>query len=191
LWIEFPEKRAAISRIVEDGLARAPRDIGVRWESGRFYPSGDPLLDRRFVVEPLRWLRERRLDGVYEPFDSALRGLIEAQGSADRLKGVVRDCYESVEHLAKVATGADRDLTANLELLISKLKLPRDIASLLKGWIAFGNPYRHGRPLAGLAAVSPERAEEFVYETGLILRAMVLRMPDSEGRRPEGPQSSA
>ena len=43
-------------------------------------------------------------------------------------------------------------------------------AALLGEYISFGNDYRHAESLAGLPAVDEHRAEQFIYETALILR---------------------
>ena len=70
----------------------------------------------------------------------------------------VTDIYEALEAMAKEVTGKDRELSANTQLFISKLKLNKHYEEMLKGHIEYGCEYRHA-VTPGKQRVLPKRHE--------------------------------
>src|SRR5712691_2621731 len=131
-------------------------DIGIRWETGHFYPRGAALLDEKLVNEPLRWLRETGHTTVAAPLEKALDHLLRSQAKPELLTDVVTDAYEALEALAKIMTARDKDLSANAEGFIAKVKASDAYKTLLKDYIEYANKFRHaakeGRPRPALSA---------------------------------------
>jgi len=158
--------------LIEQILSASEVDIGITWKNGQFYPSGAKVLDEALVNDVLDWLDERKYANVKAPFQKALQHYLEAGKKPELLGDVITDMYEALEAFAKIATGKkDKDLSANRELFISKLKLSDIYKKMLRDYIEYANEYRHGldnskpRPLPK----EPE-VEAFVYQTGLFVR---------------------
>ncbi len=149
-------------------------DIGIRWETGHFYPKGAALLDEKLVNEPLRWLRETGHTTVAAPLEKALDHLLRSQAKPELLTDVVTDAYEALEALAKIMTARDKDLSANAEGFIAKVKASDAYKTLLKDYIEYANKFRHaakeGRPKPALSA---SEVESFVYLTGVFIRLAI------------------
>ena len=160
-----------ICRILEE----AEVDLAIRWNSGQFIKSGAALLDERLVNDPLQWLRSSGYETVLTPFKKGLSHFLHASKEPERLADVVTDMYESLEALAKIITGRDRDLSANREMFLAKVKASDEYKQLLKDYIDYANKFRHAegqrRP-----ELSPKEVESFVYLTGVFIR---LAMPSS------------
>jgi hypothetical protein len=84
--------------------------------------------------------------------------------------------YESLEALARIITERpERDLSANRELFISRIKVSELYKELLKVYIDYACEFRHAaveskpRP-----KISQREAESFVYLTGLFIRLALL-----------------
>jgi len=126
------------------------------------------------VNEPLRWLREKGYTTVAAPFEKGLEHLLKSQGNPALRADVVTDVYEALEALAKIVTGRDRDLSANAETFIAKVKASDAYKVLLKDYIAYANNFRHAaeeaRPRPALSAAE---VESFVYLTGVFIRLAV------------------
>lgn len=177
LYSAVPSGRDAIDRFVDEGLRTAPCDLQVRWEAGRFLPATVEILDRQLIGAQLAFLRSAGLSGAAEPFDQALRALLDGRTNPARFKDAVRNAYEAVEYAAKRVTGRDRDLSANRDILVARAELSTANAALLRHYIEFGNDYRHADSLEGLPAVEFNRAEEFIFHTAIILRAVAASLP--------------
>jgi sulfur transfer protein SufE len=82
--------------------------------------------------------------------------------------------YEALEALAKVVTGRDKDLSANRELFLSKVKASEGYKGILKEYIEYANNFRHA-PKQGQEKpnVSVNECESFVYLTGLFIRLAI------------------
>jgi hypothetical protein len=162
--------------IVEEILAASEVDLGIQWRDGQFLPSGAKLLDNVLVNDVLHWLRVRRYSSVLDPFEKGLRHLVEARKRKELTADAVTDTYESLEALAKVITGRDRDLSANQELFISKVEVSDSHKKLLRQYIEFANEFRHAAA-SGKAKpkLSYKEAESFIYLTGLFIRLTITK----------------
>ena len=88
--------------------------------------------------------------------------------------------YESIEALAKIITGREgKDLSANAELFLSKIKTSSKYRVILKDYIDYANDFRHP-PEEGAARkpINEHEAESFVYLTGLFIR-MTMQSQDA------------
>lgn len=156
-------------------LSEAECDIGIKWEDGQFHKTGAAILDRVLVNDELRWLSSSQYERVRGPFEKGLRHLLESGKRPELLFDVVTDMYESVEALAKIITGREgKDLSANAELFLSKIKASPKYKVILKDYIDYANDFRHP-PEEGLVRkpITEHEAESFVYLTGLFIRMTI------------------
>ena len=153
-------------------LAKNEIDLGIVWKHGQFVPSGAEELDSALVDQPLKWLRKKKYSSVLEPYEKGLDHYLHSLMKPELLSDVVTDIYEAMEALAKVVTERpSKDLSANKELLISKLGVSPVYGRMLTEYINYANEFRHaaveGKP-------KPQRSrnevESFIYLTGVFLR---------------------
>lgn len=147
-------------------------DIGIRWEKGRFLPSGAPVLDEKLVNDVLGILSSSQYKGVSDPFKKGLDHFLNSIKKPELLPDVLRDTYDALEALAKIICSNDRDLSANREKFISGLKLADSYKRMLKEYIEYANDFaRHAGP-DGKQKPLPSRkeVEGFMYLTGLFIR---------------------
>jgi len=160
------------TRQLESIISQTETDLGIRWGDGSFLPSGAKLLDEALVNDNLRWLSQPPYHNALAPFQKGLSGFLQAQRDPSKLTDAVRDMYEALEAMAKVITGkANRDLSANRQLFVSKLGLSQHYAKMLNDYIDYANEFRHGVE-SGSPRIppTPQEVEGFIYATGLFLR---------------------
>lgn len=162
--------------LANDGIALILQDteidIGVRWENGRFLPSGAPVLDQKLVSDVLGILSSSQHKGVSDAFMKGLDHFLNSIQKPELFPDVLRDMYDALEALAKIICKNDRDLSANREKFISDLKLADSYKRMLKEYIEYANDFaRHAGP-AGKQKPLPVRreVEGFMYLTGLFIR---------------------
>ena len=107
-----------------------------------FWRKGAALLDQHLVNDALHWFREAGYDSVLKPFEKGLRHLLESHIQKHVLSDVITDMYEALEALAKIVTGRDKDLSANQQSFISKVKASDHYKLLLKDYIDYPNDFR-------------------------------------------------
>lgn len=147
-------------------------DIGIRWEKGRFLPSGAPVLDEKLVNDVLGILSSSQYKGVSDPFKKGLDHFLHSTKKTALLADVLTDMHEALEALAKIVCENDRDLSANREALVSRLKVSDPYKRMLKEYIEYANDFaRHAGP-DGKQKPLPSRreVEGFMYLTGLFIR---------------------
>ena len=157
-----------ITSILQD----AEIDIGIRWEKGRFLPSGAPVLDEKLVNDVLGIPSSSQYKGVSDSFKKGLDQFLNSIKKPELLVDVLRDMYEALEALAKIIGNNDRDLSANREKFVSELKLADSYKRMLKEYIEYANEFaRHAGP-DGKQKPLPSRkeVEGFMYLTGLFIR---------------------
>ena len=161
-----------LSSIVTSTLKDSEIDLGITWEEGLFIRTGAKILDQELVNESLRWLSGPIYKNVYVPFEKGLTHFLQSEKRPELLSDVITDMYESLEALAKVVTGrTSKDLSANAELFIQKLKVSESYKRILKDYISYANDFRHAieqgkaRPRLSIYEV-----ESFIYLTGLFIR---------------------
>jgi hypothetical protein len=152
-------------------------DLGMTWEHGFFVPTGAGTLDKALVNENLDWLRQKGLENVLKPFEKGLRHFLEARKQPERLSDTLTDVYEAFESMAKVTLENDKDLSANREAFISRLKLDAHWSKMLRDFIDYGCEYRHGVEEAKQRPQpKPEEVEAFIYTAGLFIRLAIKRL---------------
>jgi hypothetical protein len=129
---ENPETKDLTNTAIKKILLDSEIDIGIRWDNGHFLPSGAPLLDEKLVNDALGFLTSKGHDGVLTPFRKGLDHFLHSVKNPERLADVITDTYEALEALAKIITGKDKDLSANAELMISKLSVSEEYKPILK-----------------------------------------------------------
>lgn len=147
-------------------------DIGIRWEKGRFLQSGAPVLDEKLVNDVLGILSSSEYRGVSDPFKKGLDHFLHSTKKPALLADVVTDMHEALEALAKIVCENDRDLSANREALVSRLKLSDPYKRMLKEYIEYANDFaRHAGPDGKQKPLPARReVEGFMYLTGLFIR---------------------
>ena len=167
----WPGLQQRVNDLILELLERAEVELGVSWRNGAFYPSGAVELDEALVNEPLEWLEQQGYDSVAQPFRKGLKHFLQSGADSERLFDVITDVYEALEALAKIVTGRDKDLSANAELFVKRVKVSPKYKMLLKDYIAFANDFRHGVLNANKRPrISRAEVESFIYLTGLFIR---------------------
>lgn len=172
---ENPETKDLTDRTIKKILLDSEIDLGIRWDNGHFLHSGSPLLDEKLVNYVLGFLGAKGHAGVLLPFRKGLDHFLHSVKKPELLADVITDMYEALEALAKIITARDRDLSANAELLISKLNVSEEYRSILKTYIAYANEFRHAAEIGKKKATPSHReVESFIYLTGLFLRLAMM-----------------
>ena len=146
-------------------------DLGIKWENERFIPSGAKMLDEKLVNESLRWLSKKEYESVLAPFSKGLEQFVHVGKRPELLSDVITDMYEATEALSKIVTGREKDLSANAELLIKKLRVSKSYKNILKDYISYANGFRHAQKEGReRPKISIREVESFIYLTGLFIR---------------------
>lgn len=162
---------------IREAISLSETDLGIEWRDGVFWRSGAKQLDEALINENLKWLADRHFQDVLVPFEKGLRDFLEAKQKPEKLKDTVTDIYEAVEALAKRITDRDRDLSANAELFISRLKLSGYYKQMLKNYIEYAGNYRHAAKLGKeKKPLSENEVEAFIYTSGLFIRLAVQQI---------------
>ena len=147
-------------------------DLGISWKDGRFIKSGAKLLDDNLVNDVLHWLREKKYLSVLTPFEKGLNHFLHSDKRPELLSDVITDMYESLEALAgKITNRPKKDLSANRELFIFKLKATGEYKKILLEYINYANEFRHASKEGRIKpSISQREVESFIYLTGLFIR---------------------
>lgn len=167
--------RDKANKLIINLLAESEIDLGVRWKNGKFIKSGAKLLDDKLVNDVLHWLRGNSYASVIKPFEKGLDHFLHSDKRPEILSDVITDMYEALEALSKIVTERpNKELSANRELFISKVKASPAYKNLLDEYISYANEFRHavkeGRAKPSLTTAE---VESFVYSTGLFLRLAI------------------
>lgn len=166
-----------LDKIIRWALSVSEVDLNVEWDSGIFKKRGAELFDKDLVREPMKWLADPKYKNVLAPFEKGLNHYLEANKKPEKLADTITDMYEALEAMAKSVTGKARDLSANRELFVSRLRLGRQYGKMLIDYIDYANDYRHGaEPSKAREIPNPNEVEAFIYTTGLFIRLAVKQM---------------
>jgi len=180
-FIEMPNGDATenLDTIIKSTITESEIDLGIQFRDGVFRPSGAKVLDEDLVNEPLKWLADPKYKNVLEPFQKGLRHYLEASRDPNRLSDTVTDMYEALEALAKTVCGNKKDLSANRELLVSKLGLSQYYARMLRDHIDYASDYRHGvEQTKERVPPKHQEVEAFIYSTGLFIRLAIRQLAE-------------
>lgn len=176
--LEDIELGKQLSATIDYIMSQSEIDLGIRWQPPAFVRTGAKVLDESLVNEPLRWLSDPKYETVYGPFEKGLSDYLEAVNKPQRLSDVITDMYESVEAMARVAIGNNRELSRNQESFIKQMEVSKAykqlLRQLLKEYVDYGGKYRHAAQQGNPKSPPSEpEAESFVYLTGLFLRLAI------------------
>ena len=169
------KRMSQLTSLINHVLNISDIDLGVTWENGIFIRSGAKLLDQGLINEPLRWLSVPKYSNVYAPFEKGLSHFLKSEKRPEILSDVITDMYESLEALAKIITERpSKDLSANAELFIQKIRASEHYKRLLKEYIAYANEFRHA-VVEGKARpkLTNSEVESFIYLTGIFIRLAI------------------
>lgn len=158
--------------LVTTTIEQSEIDLGIRWENGRFYPSGSTLLDEKTISDVIGVLHNPTYAGVAQAFHKGLDHFVHSIKKPERLSDVITDMYEALEATAKIICDNDKDLSANREAMISRLKLNKYYKLMLKEYIEYANDLHRHAGKRGQAKLPPSRreVEAFMYLTGIFIR---------------------
>ncbi|NQT57188.1 MAG: hypothetical protein HQ551_13280 [Desulfobacteraceae bacterium] len=153
-------------------LEESEVDLGVRWENGRFIKSGAKILDDKLVNDVLYWLRDNKYISVMKPFEKGLEHFLHSDKRPEILSDVITDMYEALEALTKIVTKRpNKELSANRELFVSKVKASSAYKRILDEYITYANEFRHAIEEGKTKPVLNSReVESFIYLTGVFIR---------------------
>jgi hypothetical protein len=167
--------RPVITERIQRFLSESEVDLDVEWRDGKFWRKGAALLDQKLANDVLHWLRDSRYETVLKPYEKGLRHMMEAHVRKDNLFDVITDMYEAVEALAKIVTDRHgKDLSANVELFVSKVNGSNEYKALLRHYIEYANNFRHAATeRKPKPPVNEREVESFVYLTGVFIRLAI------------------
>ncbi len=168
-------KKVELDMLIKQLIDESEFDINIRWVKGRFLKSGAKLLDEKLVNDILDWLREKQYASVLAPFEKGLEHFLHSEKRPELLSDVVTDMYEALEALSKIITKRpQKDLSANRELFISKVKASNEYKKILMEYISYANEFRHASEEGkNKPSVSQREVESFIYLTGLFIRLAI------------------
>lgn len=166
------KQKKELTRLIEFVLSSSELDLGIRWSNGKFVPQRARELDQALVDDNLKWLSDPKYASVLRPFEKALKAFLTLDNKPEHATDIIRDLYEAIESLAKIVTGRDTgDLSANIEQLLTQLKVSSGFREVLRSYTKYANPFRHGTGKRGPSRrVSLHEVESFLYFTGLLIR---------------------
>jgi hypothetical protein len=173
---DYQEETQYLLALIDDCVKRAEVSLEIGWENDQFLPKGAKILDDKLVNDVLGWLRRQGYENVHHHYEKGLKHFLETEPSKSPV-GAINDMYVAMEAMAKIVTGRhDKDLSANCELFISKVKASDEYKVLLKDYIDYANKLIRHASSPGEKIPDPDRkeVESFIYLTGLFLR---LAMP--------------
>jgi hypothetical protein len=171
----WPHEQRFVDEQVRRLLTESESDLAVSWDGHDFRRSGAQELDEVLINEPLRWLAGEQYNSVRAPFEKALHHYLESLQHPVKLADVITDSYEALEAMAKIVTGrVEKDLSANAQMFISKLRISDPYKRLLKEYISYAQTHRHAATEAS-PRQGPDRneTESFLYMTGILLRLSI------------------
>ena len=173
--LEDKKQKLQLEYLIIIVLMESDIDLGIRWENGVFVQSGARLLDQKLVNETLRWLSNQKYKSVYDPFEKGLSHFLESEKRPELLSDVITDMYESLEALSKIITGRPtKDLSANAQSFIKKVKASEHYKRFLKEYISYANEFRHAiEEGKAKPRLTIKEVESFIYLTGLFIRLAI------------------
>ena len=169
---QHDEIRDMVEQAIEGIMSDSEIDLGIRWSRGQFIPTGAPVLDEKLINDVLGLTDAPLYAGVDKAFRKGLDHFVHSSKKAELLSDVITDMYEALEATAKIICGNDKDLSANRETIISRLKLSEHYKRMLKEHIEYANDLHRHAGEKGQVKPLPSRCEveAFMYQTGLFIR---------------------
>jgi|GEM_PF-3205807 len=150
-------------------LSRASTDLGIRYESGMFYPKGEFVLDQDLINHSLNVLT------AYPAEDKDLRLALDDY-RAGKKDGIVETCYRCMEGLTRMILKNHKTLIENKVEILRYMDLSGPTGKIMAAYIEFGNDYgRHASPIRHDA--SETEVEMYLYQTCLLIRLILKSKP--------------
>lgn len=153
-----------LNQNINDFLELSNDKLGVWWSHGKFYPSGEPLLDRELIETALQCLIT--YPNTNKDLMNALKGYKKHEIPGD----VILNCYKAVESLAQELLQNDKVLSNNKDGMLSQLALSSPWGTILGRYIDFANEYGKHTRKENRHEVSWSEVEATLYLTCLIIR---------------------
>jgi hypothetical protein len=167
-----PENVTSLNRSIELALVNAATDLEVRWKDGLFYPSGAKELDEKLISDNLDFIKA--WPEVRAQFSTALAHFRNSLHDAAARKDAITNAYSSIERLAALVLGNDKNFENNSNALVDFLELPSEYKNIVHYYKQIAHQYssRH----AGSEFAHAE-TEAFIYLTGLLMRLTAEKSP--------------
>lgn len=146
-------------------LSRGSCDIGIRWKEGFFYPAGVEELDKPLIEETVTWLKD--YTNERKDYRRALECYLEGKSLAD----VIKNCYSSIEGVARKVLGNKKTLDNNKDELLQKIDLSDGWKPILANYIKYAHDFRHAS--GQRHDITKQETEGYLYMTGLIIRLII------------------
>lgn len=168
------EQSEILSKHIVNAFNLAPVDLGYNIQKINdeyiLLVSGSKLLDEKLIDDILNILNSLDKMNIFKPYEKGLKEFLESRSNKEKQKNVVRDMYESLEALAKYICNNGKDLSANRDLFLSKIKVNDFYKKILGTYIDFSNKeFRHS-PKKDIIELTEKEVESFIYFTGIFIR---------------------
>ena len=163
-----PQNVVRLNQSIELALASAATDLGIRWKSGLFYPSGAKELDEKLINDNLDFLQT--WPDVRAQFSTALTHFRSSLQNVAGRKDAITNAYSAVEGLARATLSNDKSFDNNSNALVDFTGLPSEYKNIVHYYKQIAHRYssRH----AG-EEFSHSETEAFIYLTGLLMRLIL------------------
>lgn len=174
------ELKQVFSEAIAHLISESEVDLGIQWREGVFWPSGAKLLDEEVVDKTLHWLSTPKYHDVSTAFREGLRHFMKAVKYPEELRDSVRDMYEALEKMARIATANNKNLLDNIDEFVGMLGLDTHYSKMLKEHTGYAHKFRHAVK-EGRKRMPPSRheVEAFIYTTGLLIRLAIQQLEQS------------
>jgi len=167
----YAQNQRQLDLHIQKLLKESKIDLGVKFESGQFFPEGSKLLDEKLVDDVLNCLIPKKHKNILDPFKRGLERYLESTKDKSKLKDTIENIYEALEAFAKFFNNNDKDLSGNKEQLIKNLKLNKYYKEMLSQYIEYACMFRHAiRQKIPRPELNKNEVEAFIYLTGLFIR---------------------
>lgn len=154
-----------ITKVINESIEKSNINLGIKWNEGIFYPTGDKFLDQELVDHSLTLLDK------YPNEKIDLRNALENY-YAKSLYGVVENCYLATEGIARGLLKNRKTLDKNKEDLLRHLDFSNYWNNIIANFLSYAHEYRRH---AGedRHSLKHEEVEGFLYLTCLLIRSII------------------
>jgi hypothetical protein len=159
--------RELFDRAYQNYIDAAEGDLGITYNAGAFYPTGEPALDEDLINHSLNVLSK------YPNEDKDLRQALDSYRGGKKT-GVIETCYRCVEGLARQLLNNRKTLIDNKADILRVLSLSEHWKKILANYIEYGN--ENGRHAGeNRHNVNEAEVEAYLYTTCTLIR-LILRI---------------
>ncbi|MHA1919159.1 MAG: hypothetical protein ACTSWX_05380 [Promethearchaeota archaeon] len=167
----YIQNKRILAKKIKDLLNNSRVDLNIDFKEGKFFPKGSDLLDEKLVNDVLNCLNTRDHENILNPFNNGLKKYSKSLKDKTNLKDVIDYMYEALEAFARYKIGNNKNLSANRDQLIKKLKLNDYYKKMLEYYICYTCSFRHAeRDIDPRPEIKKHEIEALIYLTGLFIR---------------------